>query len=99
MPEMLRVALPVLVKVTVWAVLVPPTVVEPKIRLVGDTVAMGAGALRPVPVNGMACGLPLALSVKVIDPTLVPVAVGVKVTETVQDAPAPNVAPQVVVRA
>jgi hypothetical protein len=38
----------------------------------------------PVPVNATACGLPLALSVKLNEALRLPVADGVKVTLTVQ---------------
>ena len=51
----------------------------------------------PVPVSPAACGLPLALSEMVSAPVLVPVAVGVKVTEMVQLAPALTEPPQVLV--
>jgi hypothetical protein len=43
------------------------------------------------------CGLPLVLSVMVIAPVRVPVAVGVKVTLMVQFAPAATEVPQVLV--
>ena len=54
-------------------------------------------AAEPVPVREMMCGLPVALSVMVMAPVLVPVAVGVKVTEMVQLAPAAMKTPQLVV--
>jgi hypothetical protein len=38
------VALPVLVTVTVWAVLVVPTVTLPKVRLLGAVLTAGSGA-------------------------------------------------------
>jgi hypothetical protein len=48
----------------------------------------------PVPVSDTLCGLPDALSVTVIEPERVPVAVGVKVTLIKQFAPAASVVPQ-----
>jgi hypothetical protein len=56
-------------------------------------------AVEPVPVRLMMCGLPAALSVMVIAPVLVPVAVGVKVTLMVQVPVATTDVPQVVVGA
>jgi hypothetical protein len=53
----------------------------------------------PVPESEAVCGLPDALSVTESVATREPVADGVKVTLIVQFAPAPNVVPQVVVRA
>jgi hypothetical protein len=57
-----------------------------------------AGA-TPVPVSDTCCGLPAALSVIVRVPLADPVAVGVKVTLTVQLAPAASVAPQLLLSA
>src|SRR5207237_3765909 len=57
---------------------------------------MAAGAV-PVPVRLTDCGLPAALSVMVIAPVRVPVAVGVKVTLMAQLAPAATDVPQVLV--
>jgi hypothetical protein len=54
---------------------------------------------EPVPVKLIVWGLPTALSVMVITPVRVPVAVGVKVTLIVQFAAAASEAPHVVVRA
>src|SRR5437667_426111 len=51
----------------------------------------------PVPVMLTMCGLPAALSVMVIAPVRVPVAVGVKVTLMAQLAPAATDVPQVLV--
>ncbi len=77
--------------------LVTPTVVLGKVRLVGLKDTMGAVGAVPTPVNGIACGLPDASSVKVMAPARVPVAVGVKVTLTVHVPPsAATVAPHVV---
>lgn len=51
----------------------------------------------PVPVRFTVWGLPFALSVMVIVPVCVPVAVGVNLTLIEQLAPAASEAPQVVV--
>ncbi len=56
-------AFPVLLNVTACGALLVPTTWAPKVRLVGDTFAMGAGAGAPVPVKLTLCGLPAALSV------------------------------------
>jgi hypothetical protein len=66
----------------------------PNVMLTGDSVAIGA---VPVPVSGMLCGLPEALSVTVIKPGRDPVAVGVKVTLIEQLVPAARVVPQLFV--
>jgi hypothetical protein len=71
-------AAPVFVSVTNCGALVVVTVWVPKARVGGKRVTAGAGA--PVPLSGIVCGLPEALSVMVTDPYRVPVAVGVKVT-------------------
>src|SRR5581483_5132910 len=92
---MLKDAAPLLVKVTDCAVLVVPTAWLLNVRLVLDKLTAGAPLLVPVPVNVIDCGLPLALSVMLILPVRVPVAVGEKVTLMLQLAPAANEAPQV----
>lgn len=51
--------------------------------------------LAPVPVSGIVCGLPAALSVIVTAPVRVPVAVGLNATLIVQPAPAATELPQV----
>jgi len=48
----------------------------------------------PLPVSLTVCGLPCALEVMVIEPVLMPVAVGKKVTLIEQAAPAANPLPQ-----
>ena len=62
---MLKAALPVLLRVTVWAALVVPTDWLPKARLVGERPSTGAAAAVsvPVPERVTFCGLPRALSV------------------------------------
>ena len=66
---------PVFVTVTFCAGLVELIVCEANVSDVGDTVTV-AGPFMPVPVNITVCGLPVALSVKVIVPVRVPAAVG-----------------------
>ena len=66
----------------------------PKARLVGKKLVLGAA---PVPVRLTVCGLPVALSVMVMEPGWLPVAVGVKVTLMEQLAPAAREAGQVLV--
>ncbi len=51
----------------------------------------------PVPVSETVCGLPVALSVMLSAPVLVPVAVGRNVTRMAQLAPAARLEPQVLV--
>jgi hypothetical protein len=51
----------------------------------------------PPPLKATVCGEPLALSVIVSVPVRLPAAVGVKVTEIAQFAPAATLAPQVLV--
>ena len=50
----------------------------------------------PVPLNATVAGLPAALLATDKDALVLPAATGVKVTETVQLAPAASEAPQVV---
>jgi hypothetical protein len=94
MPVMLKAAVPVFVSVAAWAELLDPTIWLPNDRELADRLTAGA---TPVPVRLTVCGLPLALSVMVRVPLRTPVAVGVKVTLIVQLAPAPTLAPQVLV--
>lgn len=82
--EIFNTALPVLVSVTVCDPLVVFNVWLPNVRLEADKLTTGAGALAPVPLRGMECGLPAALSVMVTAAVRVPAAVGVKVTVIVQ---------------
>ena len=94
---MLNEALPVLVSVTVWAVLVLLTVWFPKARLRGERLTTGAGTLVPVPDKLTVCVLPavpLLLSVTISVPARAPVAAEVKVTAIVQLAPAATALPQ-----
>ncbi len=51
MPIFLRTAFPLLVRVTIWAVVVEPTRVEANSRLDGEILAMGVVGALPVPVR------------------------------------------------
>ena len=95
MPEMVAATLPVLVRVTVCAELVVPTLVLENGRAVGDTLSVGCAA--PVPISGIVCGLPLALSVTDSAALRPPAAVGLKVILIVQLAPAARLEPQLFV--
>lgn len=88
------VAVPVFFTVTNCAAVVEPTVVEAKVRLVGESVTV-SGAV-PVPVSFTVCGEPVALSAIERLPVRAPAAAGLNSTETVQLAAAASVAPQVV---
>ena len=80
-----------LVTVTVFGALVLPTATVPKFKVLGETVT---GAV-PVPIRLMAWGLVTALSVKLSVPEAGPMAVGEKVTPTLQLAWEAILAPQV----
>lgn len=72
-----------MVSVTVCDALVVPTACAvAKVTLVGASVAIGA--VTPVPVRDITCGLLGALSVIVTEPNAPPAAVGVNVTLMVQ---------------
>ena len=81
--------------VTVWAAEVELIAVEAKARL--DGVRLTVGSAMPVPLRAMVCGVLAALSAKLSVAESAPAAAGLKVTETVQEALATSVAPQVVV--
>jgi hypothetical protein len=83
-------ALPVFVSVIIWAELVEPTACGANVRRAGVKAATGVSE-TPVPVSETTCGDPLALSVMVTWPWRLPAAVGVKVTEIAQFAPAASV--------
>ena len=80
-----------MLNVTVWAGLVVPTSWLANVRLAGDSPAAGA---IPLPLRATVCGLPVALSATDRVPVRVPEAVGVKFTLMLQLAPAPRLAPQ-----
>ena len=94
---MLRLPEPLFVTVTVCAALATFTCWLPKVTLEEESETDGVGALVPVPLNVMVCGLPVALSAIDSVPVRLPVVVGLKVTLTVQFAPAARLLPQVFV--
>lgn len=67
------------------------------VKLAADKDTVGAGALAPVPLRLIACGLPPASSVIETEAVRVPEAVGVNFTLNVQLPPAATVLVQVVV--
>ena len=72
-----------LVNVTVFTALAVPVAWLPKANVVGLT---ATAVLDPIPVNLNVCSVPPGLMVNT--PPRVPAATGLKVTFTVQDAPA-----------
>lgn len=93
-PEIDSAAVPVLVTVTDWAELEVPISWEPKDRL--DELSCTDGE-TPVPESDTLSGLSPALSVTFTVAVRLPVAVGAKLTEMVQLAPAPRLAGHVLV--
>ena len=91
MPEMVSAALPVLVRVTVCAVLLVPDIWAGKVSEEDDKLTM---APIPFPLRLTDCGLSLALSVKVSEALRLPMADGVNVTLTVQVPLGVMVAPE-----
>src|SRR2546422_455446 len=87
---MLRVAVPLLVRVTVCAGLVVLRRGVPKARLVGAKVTAGT---IPVPASDTDCGLPGASSVMVTVAARAPAAMGVNMRFARQLAPATTVPP------
>ena len=85
-------AVPVLVKVTFFVPLETPRSVPGKVRVVAERLTAGA---IPVPLRFTTCGLLPASSLIVKAPLRLPVAVGLKVTVSVQLPPAGTVEPQV----
>ena len=76
------------------------SVADPPAVLIVRELDDGASVtVEPVPVSDTVCGDPLALSVMVSVPVRDPPAVGVKVTEIVQFAPAAMLDPQFCVSA
>lgn len=82
-----------MVKVTIAGLLVVPTLWAAKVRLVTEKLT----GSTPFPVRLYSCVLTAALSMKVTEPLIDPGMDGLKVTETLQVAPAPSVPPQGVV--
>jgi hypothetical protein len=80
MLEMLKAAPPVLVRVTTWDELMTLTGSLPKLRLEDERLVTGPDTPptvpAPLPDRLTDCGLPVALSVRVIAAVRVPVAVG-----------------------
>ena len=97
----LKVALPVLLRVAICAVLVAPTDWLPKARLVGERPSTGAvpvvAVSLPVPERLTLCGLPQALPVMLTEAVRLPLAEGLNVTLIVQWAPAATELPHVLV--
>ena len=93
---MVKAALPVLVRVMVWAALVAPTAWLANVRLVGERLADG---IAPCPSRrgSRVWGLPLALSATLSEAVQLPLAEGLKVTLIVQLAPAATELPQLLV--
>src|SRR5437879_590249 len=94
---MANVDVPLLVNVTTLATLVVPTGWLPKSKLVLDRLRAGPEGV-PVPIKLITCGLPPALSVMMIVPARVPMAVGAKLILIVQLAPFGTLPPQLSVR-
>jgi len=86
--------LPGLLSETDWALLKVPTIWPTKVRFDADNEAIGAA---PVPVSATDWGLSTPLSVIFTAPTMIPVAVGAKLTEIVQLVPTPSDAGQLLV--
>ena len=85
-PAKFTAALLVFVTVTLNGALVVVNACEPNVKLPGVTVNVAVPGV-PVPVNVTVCGLPVALSVNVIAPVRVPVAVGLNVIENTHGSP------------
>jgi hypothetical protein len=90
MLDIINVALPVLRRLTVRALLVLPTVWLPKARLVGERLT----AAEPLPKRITDCGLTVPLSVRVTAAARVPLAAGLKLTLVAQLVRAATLAPQ-----
>ena len=86
---MLKLVPPVFVSVTDCGALVVLTSCEPKLRLA--VLSETAGGVYPVPLSGMLCGLPLAVSVIWRTPLTGPLAVGLNATVIWHDAPPASV--------
>jgi hypothetical protein len=92
MLAMLKVRLPLLVRVTDCAGAVVPTNWLPKVMVVAESSTPGAA---PVPVRFTDCGLPDALSVNTTEAVRVPSALGVKVRLSVHWADGASEEPHV----
>ena len=98
-PEIVSVAFPVLDNVSVCALDVTPWTTLPKLTVVGESVATGAGGTVPEPVSVAVCGEPVALSATETVAAKLAAKLGVNVTEIVHIAPAARDVPQVFVSA
>ena len=94
--EIFKVMLPVLLRVTVRGALVCSYGLASKGQALVERPATGE-VPTPVPVRGIICGLPLALSVMATEAARLPAELGVNVTLIVQLLPAATEAPQVLV--
>ena len=90
------VAVPAFLSVIASALLVAPTTVAGKAMVAGVSETAGAAGAVPVPVSFTDCGVPVALSAKESAAVSAPAAAGLNSTETVHEAPAASVVPQVV---
>lgn len=90
-PEIFKIALPVLLSVTVCGALLVFISWLPNDRLKGES---PSAAAVPFPESEMLCGLPGASSATVTDADLLPAEEGVNVTVTVQLALTARVASQ-----
>src|SRR3954454_3311226 len=68
----------------------PPTLIAVDER----PIVVGTTGTAPVPLSATECGLPAAFDAIDRVPALAPAAAGVNRTETVQEAPAGNAAPE-----
>ena len=93
---MLKLVVPLLVKVTVWAVLVIEIGSPEKTRLLGERLTP-VDVLPPVPDRLTDWGLPAALSVMARAAARLPAAEGVNLMLMVQLAPAATLDPQLLV--
>lgn len=95
MLEIVSAAVPVFLRVTAFAAVGEPSSVDANDRLVGERLTTGTPT--PVPLIATVCGEPVTLSAMLIEAGSAPTAVGLKVTEMVQEALAASDVPQVLV--
>ena len=91
---MLSAPFPVFVSDTVCPLLMVPSICEGNVKEAGERVAAGP---EPDPVRPTVWMAGLALSVMVTVPVLDPLALGLKVTLTLHEAPASTLEPQLLV--
>ena len=92
--EKFAATVPILVSVTVCERLTVPTATLPKVSDGGESFRTMLPVPLPVPLSPSLCGLPGALSAVVTALDFAPGEVGVKITLSVQEAPAAKVAGQ-----